>query len=797
MKKKIVQQINTILKQLVMLIDKGDIEDVVSCREVLAVVEKKCKIEAEWDKLSCYFTEIKQLMEKKESVDKIHEVVQALQSALEQMAVHEALFLPYQASMWDSLETVYQAVSEDDKWKAIVMPIPYRNINSKRETISIEYEGNLFPKDVVITHYLDYDLEEEKPDVIFIHNPYDQCNTVTEVFPEYFSSHLKDICEHLVYIPYYVVEKEMGMNQCYMPGPRNAWRVIAQNEACRKQFIKIGGLEENRVLVLGSPKFDKVNNSKESLDIPFEWKEKIGDRKVVFLNTHLSKVLTATERSLKQIRDIIEVFKERNNEVLLWRPHPLSIQTAKSMNPMILEEYLSLVDEFKGFNLGIYDDTSDLNRAIILADAYIGDRKSSVDQLFEETGKPMYFLDGNADEIKDETRYLRSLAGECIDNKLYCSNFDSNLFTTVDLDNGNIGVWKDTSNDLKCIPALFNRSVEYQDNIYFLPAGANDYVAKYAPLVKEMEYIELEHSIRDYQPIIEQDKLYLFPVYYVGEFPCIGLKTNQMEYIQIKYLDEICQHINANSLNLFPCFSGVARKGDYIYRVSRFASIIQKYDLKKNRFDYLELTESDKKLQTILATEDNVYILPQKYNGLYVWDEKKNRIKKYIDLSEYIQDEDMYYTDMIEWQEYIVLIGGNSTLVVFVHKQNESVVVIDCTKVEGFRPIKNLINLSVNMSFSNAVKQTKNQEIVFIPNAANGIIIIDKDLSPRFVSAELSKEKLYNLATEQIVVNDALCTLDEFLNALKNHSSRREERMLSVGATIWNNVKLSLQKDIL
>lgn len=42
----------------------------------------------------------------------------------------EAVFLPYKASMWDSLESVWKAADEDENCDAYVIPIPYYDKNS-------------------------------------------------------------------------------------------------------------------------------------------------------------------------------------------------------------------------------------------------------------------------------------------------------------------------------------------------------------------------------------------------------------------------------------------------------------------------------------------------------------------------------------------------------------------------------------------------------------------------------------------------------------------------------------------
>ena len=58
------------------------------------------------------------------------------------------------------------------------------------------------------------------------------------------------------------------------------------------------------------------------------------------------------------------------------------------MRPALLEKYLEIRNCYIDEGWGIYDDTAELERAIALSDAYYGD-KSSVVQLFQQTGKPI------------------------------------------------------------------------------------------------------------------------------------------------------------------------------------------------------------------------------------------------------------------------------------------------------------------------------------------------------------------------------------------------------------------------
>ena len=66
------------------------------------------------------------------------------------------------------------------------------------------------------------------------------------------------------------------------------------------------------------------------------------------------------------------------------------------MRPQLWVEYEKLVKWYKEEGWGIYDDTSDMDRAVVLSDAYYGDF-SSVVQVYQKTGKPVMIQ--NADII--------------------------------------------------------------------------------------------------------------------------------------------------------------------------------------------------------------------------------------------------------------------------------------------------------------------------------------------------------------------------------------------------------------
>jgi len=307
----------------------------------------------------------------------------------------EVVFMPYNASMWDSLESVWKAADEDPDCDAYVVPIPYYDRNPDHSFGEFHYEGDQFPDYVPVTSYRDYDERKRKPDVIYIHNPYDDCNYVTSVTPRFYSSELKKSTDCLVYIPYFILKEinvkddnvvENNSHFVLNSGVINSNYTVVQSYNIKDFYVKVLSAKTNlnksslnsKILPLGSPKCDKLRNlSKQDIIVPDSWSNIIGDKPIVLYNTGINSLLKYDEAQIEKISQVIEAFyRNKDKIVLIWRPHPLTKSTIMSMRPHLLEKYESLVKEFVDLNYGIYDDTSDLDRAILLSNAYYGDGSS-------------------------------------------------------------------------------------------------------------------------------------------------------------------------------------------------------------------------------------------------------------------------------------------------------------------------------------------------------------------------------------------------------------------------------------
>ena len=332
----------------------------------------------------------------------------------------EAVFFPYKASMWESLESVYLKLKADPEYDTYCVPIPYYDLNPDHSFGAMHYEGDLYPKNIEITDWQFYDFENRMPDEIYIHNGYDNCNLVTSVLPRFYSGNLKQYTDLLVYIPYFVLGEIDPDNQLaidtiqhfiWTPGVINADRVIVQSENMKQIYVneylkaaRKNGLQgehldrkylEQKICGAGSPKLDRVQRTrKEDLEIPQEWRTIIrkadgSDKKVIFYNTSITALLKHGDHMLEKMERVFAIFQEHRDEVaLLWRPHPLIPSTIQAMRPQLWADYSRIVEKYRREGWGIYDDSADIDRAVVLSDAYYGDG-SSVVQLCRKKGMPI------------------------------------------------------------------------------------------------------------------------------------------------------------------------------------------------------------------------------------------------------------------------------------------------------------------------------------------------------------------------------------------------------------------------
>ena len=463
----------------------------------------------------------------------------------------EMLFLPYKASMWDSMESVWFAANEDLQCDAYVVPIPYYVRNSDHSLGEMFYEGDQYPNYVPIVDWRQYNIEERHPDIIVIHNPYDDANYVTSVHPEYYSKRLKNLTDLLCYIPYFVTNGT-GVEEhfCTTHGPFFAHKTFVQTETVRQVYIRcfrelekknnaigaLGSLDE-KFIASGSPKFDAViNKTRDDFKLPDEWIKLVDGKKVILYNTTLDAILRGDRQYLTKLCLVIDRFNKRSDVVLWWRPHPLSEATYRSMRPALFEKYEQIIKKYKHGGFGIYDDTADLHRAIAWSDAYYGDYSSLV-PMYQCTGKPA-MLQSVLQPDPDSFEFFFCIYN-CGNYRLLIDVRTDSLFI-MNWDSGQATYVRRFSNTINPFGKMvsYNSCIRVEDRLYFIPSKADNVL--YCDLVDgklsgdDFKNIPLmltnECSEKFIGAGVYKNHLFIFP----DEYPAvvkIALDTHHVDYL--------------------------------------------------------------------------------------------------------------------------------------------------------------------------------------------------------------------------------------------------------------------------
>lgn len=426
---------------------------------------------------------------------------------------YQIVFFPYKAEMWDSLESIWIACKDDPACECKVVPIPYYHFDAEQDKWLYEYEINKFPEYVPVVHYADYDLNEQA-DAAFVHNPYDEYNHVTHIHSDYYSYNLKKYVNKLFYVPYYVTSGFIAENHKSLSVYQNADYLVVQSESFKEGLKEMG--YAHKALVMGSPKLDRVIRLSGTKDnVPEDWKAILQGRKSLMLNTSLHQFLVDGELYLQKISRIFEIVKRRRDVAIVWRPHPLLSSTIESMRPELLPMYEQLQQTFLDEKIGILDMTPDIIHTVAAVDGYIGETSSSVVNLFEAAGKPVFILNNYITDDFDEKKKRQFLLLGCnkVGDDYYCTSGDSSDLFVV---RGNAWdkITKMTSleNVPKWKPASMYNAVLNQ-TLYFTPCFSEEFfVYDFKRCqTRQISSLRAENNLNYRGAIAYQDKVFYLP----------------------------------------------------------------------------------------------------------------------------------------------------------------------------------------------------------------------------------------------------------------------------------------------
>ena len=336
-----------------------------------------------------------------ESKRRLDQSMREVEKSLKELACEKLklLFLPYKSSMWTSFESIYQCAASDPDCQVSVVPIPYYEIGEALSEPVMRYEGESLPEGIPIVRWEDYSLAKERPDIIFIHNPYDDGNNLTSVPPMYYSANLKKYTGCLVYSPYFTMSgytRGRSDFQYVNGGTIHADKVIVQSEFVKRIYESYGYPTE-KLLAFGSPKMDAVVKAlKNPVEMPKEWKKKLEGKTVFLLNTHLSYFPASFQHVERYGFDYARRYHDQLMKAvlnqpgygLIWRPHPLLFTMLETRFPECLTYVEELAEKIERSDNCVIDRNGDYRAAFSCSDAIITTYSSLINE-YMATGKPI------------------------------------------------------------------------------------------------------------------------------------------------------------------------------------------------------------------------------------------------------------------------------------------------------------------------------------------------------------------------------------------------------------------------
>ncbi len=320
----------------------------------------------------------------------------------------EVVLLPYKACAWKTLESAWEAATEDPACDVYVIPIPYYYKNYAGDFLRMRYEADQFPAKVHVTKYDAFDFSYHHPDVIVIQNPYDEYDSALSVHPFFYSGNLRKYTDRLIYIPDFTVAEFSKDNYreyhnmkyyCTVPGVIRADQVIVQSENMRTLYVEklteFAGADtravwESKIHAADCPNRDTDKTGR----VPDAWQQIVrtpdgGRKTIIVYGINACCLVEKGDAMLQKIRDAFAVFKKESDNVTpVFRPHPQLEDFTAAASPELWNQYRQMVKEYRAEGWGIYDEETEDHILAAAADAYYGDG-GSLALSFMQAGKPV------------------------------------------------------------------------------------------------------------------------------------------------------------------------------------------------------------------------------------------------------------------------------------------------------------------------------------------------------------------------------------------------------------------------
>lgn len=394
----------------------------------------------------------------------------------------KAVFIAHEPSVWPSLDSIYHAMRNDERFevKAVYIEVKHENkydihFDEIVKTYSDRYN-------VTVMCRADYNMASDNPDLVFFLKPYDG---IYDIDAKYNHNAVMSTGARIIYISYGMETTRTFLEYNFqLPLLYHAWKHIAYGPIVKKCAAKYGYRGGENIVVWGHPKADGISNSElHKNDIPKEWIKKINGRKTFLWNTHHTIQDDGMSTWFQHGKAVLDYFKEHDDIFLLWRPHPLLFGALVNNGYMTEAELDAFKKEVTFENNIILDTSEDYRPAFWASDAAITDGTGFFGE-YVYTDKPMIVTTNNP--------YLLWLWRE-MEKAIPVAAKTEDVFEFIDMVRNGQDIYKEARQ-------------QFRKAQYFLPASGTvgEYIRDniYSELVKE-----LAPSCIEKKKVADKDKL--------------------------------------------------------------------------------------------------------------------------------------------------------------------------------------------------------------------------------------------------------------------------------------------------
>lgn len=318
------------------------------------------------------------------------------------------VFFCHFPSIWNSSMSAFQAALEDPNLDVYLLALPPKMMEKNckifheiyGENRTYEFCRKFFPDTINAFRPEDqswFDLQELKPDYVFLSRPYDQ-----EIQPGY-QSKVLDSYTKICYIPYSYCKMKWDSRVVYgCDFMDHVYAVFTENpmycRMVRRIFCGIFKSGWKHVQYVGYPRFDLHRSKKAETESP--------SKTVVWLPRWTTKNILEPSTFFLYKDVLLDYFKANPQFQLICRPHPLMFDNFRSTGEMTEAEiraFKTLFVETENFCL---DESGDYLPVFEAADIFISDTSSLLIEEFI-TGKPVIFCGSTAHFDREARKWAK------------------------------------------------------------------------------------------------------------------------------------------------------------------------------------------------------------------------------------------------------------------------------------------------------------------------------------------------------------------------------------------------------